>query len=138
MKKRASLENIKIAFRSIKSQLLRTVLTIMIIAIGITALVGILTAIDSIKAAINKEFAIMGANTFSVRNRGTRVQVGKRGKKPKRYKVISTRRLWHLKMNTPIPPEYVFHHWHVGMLFSNTKTGKRIQTLLYLAGMKTI
>ena len=35
-------ENIKIASGSIKSQKLRTALTIFIIAIGITALVGIL------------------------------------------------------------------------------------------------
>ena len=35
-------ENVRIAFDSIKSQLLRTILTVLIIAIGITALVGIL------------------------------------------------------------------------------------------------
>ena len=49
-------ENIKIALQSIKSNLLRTVLTIFIIAIGITSLVGILTAIDSIKHTINDNF----------------------------------------------------------------------------------
>jgi len=42
-------ENIRIALLSMKSNLLRTVLTVMIIAVGISALVGILTAIDSIK-----------------------------------------------------------------------------------------
>jgi putative ABC transport system permease protein len=42
-------ENIREGTKSIKSNLLRTVLTASIIAIGITSLVGILTAIDGIK-----------------------------------------------------------------------------------------
>ena len=43
------IENIKIALQSIQTNILRTILTIFIISIGITALVGILTAIESIK-----------------------------------------------------------------------------------------
>jgi len=39
----------------------------MIIAIGIMALVGILTAVDSIKSTIKTEFLRMGANTFTIR-----------------------------------------------------------------------
>lgn len=61
------LENIRLAFRSIRSNLLRTILTIAIIALGITALVGILTAMDSITVAINTNFSRMGANTFNIR-----------------------------------------------------------------------
>lgn len=61
------LENIKLAFRSIRGNLLRTILTIAIIALGIMALVGILTAMDSITAAINSNFSRMGANTFNIR-----------------------------------------------------------------------
>lgn len=83
------LENIQIALRSIRSQLLRTILTILIIAIGITALVGILTAIDSIKASINSNFTDMGANTFTVRNREMSIRIGKKGKKPKRFPAIT-------------------------------------------------
>ncbi len=60
------LENVKIAFSSIRSSLLRSILTIMIITIGITALVGILTAIDSIKTSLSSNFAQMGANTFVI------------------------------------------------------------------------
>ena len=59
-------QNILIAFSSIRSQLLRAILTMLIIAIGITALVGILTAIDAIKSSITSEFTSMGANTFSI------------------------------------------------------------------------
>ena len=70
-------ENIRIAFGSIKTQLLRTILTVLIIAIGITALVGILTVVTALENTISTNFASMGANTFNinqyentVRNRG--------------------------------------------------------------------
>ncbi|HEY4799860.1 MAG TPA: ABC transporter permease [Bacteroidia bacterium] len=82
------LENIRIALYSIRSQLLRTILTILIIAIGIMALVGILTAIDSIKNSINSSFTDMGANTFTVRNREMSVHIGRRGKKAKKFPPI--------------------------------------------------
>ncbi len=82
-------ENIKISLSSIRSQLLRTVLTVLIIAIGITALVGILTAIDSIKQSINNNFTSMGANTFTIRNREMSIRIGKNGKRPKRFRNIT-------------------------------------------------
>ncbi len=59
-------ENIKIAMSSIRAQLLRTILTIVIIAIGITALVGILTVVAAIDSTLNSKFASMGSNTFSI------------------------------------------------------------------------
>ncbi|WP_136668748.1 ABC transporter permease [Flavobacterium sp. H122] len=59
-------ENIKIALGSIKAQLLRTILTVLIIAIGITALVGILTVVSALENTISKDFASMGANTFTI------------------------------------------------------------------------
>ena len=62
-------ENVVIAVGSVRSHLLRSVLTMLIIAFGITALVGILTAIDSIRYSLTNEFSRMGANTFSIRNR---------------------------------------------------------------------
>jgi putative ABC transport system permease protein len=59
-------ENIRIAFGSIRTQLLRTILTVMIIAIGITALVGILTVVSALENTISSDFASMGANTFNI------------------------------------------------------------------------
>lgn len=58
-------ENIKIALEAIKSQLLRTILTVLIIAIGITALVGILSVITALRNTLEGNFSEMGANTFS-------------------------------------------------------------------------
>ncbi|MFO8022471.1 MAG: ABC transporter permease, partial [Perlabentimonas sp.] len=78
------IDNLRVSFGAIRSNTLRTVLTILIIAVGIMALVGILTAIDSIKKSINDEFTMMGANTFSIQSRGMNVHVG-----GKRYRTVN-------------------------------------------------
>jgi putative ABC transport system permease protein len=79
------IENIKIALKSIKGHLLRTGITVSIIAIGIAALVGILTAINSIDYALNDNFSIMGANTFTIQNqnRGARSREDREKDNPK-------------------------------------------------------
>ena len=59
-------ENLKIAIGSVRTQLLRTILTVLIIAIGITALVGILTVVAALENTISADFASMGANTFNI------------------------------------------------------------------------
>ncbi|MFN8274433.1 MAG: ABC transporter permease [Flavobacteriaceae bacterium] len=59
-------ENIRIALGSIRTQLLRTILTVLIIAIGITALVCILTVVAALENTISTDFASMGANTFNI------------------------------------------------------------------------
>ncbi|MGM0572479.1 MAG: ABC transporter permease [Bacteroidota bacterium] len=70
------LENVRVALDSVRTHSLRAVLTVLIIAVGIMALVGILTAIDSIQVSITDNFARLGANSFSVRNRQMVVQSG--------------------------------------------------------------
>lgn len=60
-------ENIKIALQSVRANLLRSVLTILIIAFGIMALVGILTAIDAAIFSLNDNFSRLGANSFQIR-----------------------------------------------------------------------
>ena len=82
-------ENIRISLGSIRAQLLRTTLTVLIISIGIMALVGILTAIDAIKSSINSNFTNMGANTFTIRNREMKLRIGQNGKKPRKFKNIT-------------------------------------------------
>ncbi len=82
-------ENIKLAFVSIKANTLRTVLTALIIAIGIMALVGIMTSIDGMNSSIKNKFASMGANSFSIRNRGSSgIRIGNAGSRPKSYENI--------------------------------------------------
>ncbi len=62
------IENVKIAVGAIKGQLLRTILTALIIAVGITALVGILTSITALQNKIEDNFSRMGSNTFNIRS----------------------------------------------------------------------
>jgi putative ABC transport system permease protein len=81
-------ENILIALQSIQSNKLRAIITMLIIAIGITALVGILSAIDAIKNGINSNFSEMGANTFTIRGNENSVRGGRRGKRQKKFPVI--------------------------------------------------
>ena len=78
-------ENISIALDSIKANRLRALITMLIIAIGITALVGILSAIDAIKNGINNNFTSMGANTFTIRNADINIRVGRKGRKAKTF-----------------------------------------------------
>ena len=82
-------DNISVAVDSIKSNKLRAVITMLIISIGITALVGIFSAIDAIKNGINSNFTSMGANTFTIRNGDIGVRVGRRGKKAKAFESIT-------------------------------------------------
>jgi putative ABC transport system permease protein len=89
MKNTLVLENINISLVSIRSHLLRTVLTILIISFGIMALVGILTATDSIKYFLTQNFSMMGANTLTIRNRSMNLHMGGNDHKEKRYEPIS-------------------------------------------------
>jgi putative ABC transport system permease protein len=67
-------ENVKIAMGSIRTQLLRTILTIIIITIGITALVGILTVVAAFENNLNSTFASMGSNTFNINQYKTQLR----------------------------------------------------------------
>lgn len=60
-------ENINYAIRSVRGNALRAIITLSIIAFGIMALVGILTAIDSAIYSLKKNFAFLGTNTFEIR-----------------------------------------------------------------------
>ena len=77
------LESIKLALGSIKANLLRSLLTLMIIAVGITFLVGILTAIDSILFSMSDNFNRLGANSFNVRPKSESIRSNNKGRTDK-------------------------------------------------------
>lgn len=56
--------------------MLRTVITCLIITIGIAALVGMLTAVDGIEKGLLNTFQRMGSNTFNIRNRDGNIRIG--------------------------------------------------------------
>ena len=67
-----------------RSNFLRTALTLMIIAVGITCLVGILTAIDSILFSMSDSFTRLGANSFNVRPLRENIHSRRGGRQTKR------------------------------------------------------
>ncbi|CAM3285387.1 ABC transporter permease [Aquirufa ecclesiirivi] len=83
-------ENVFEGLRSIKGNLLRTILTALIISLGITSLVGILTAIDGIQSSVDNSFSGLGANSFDIRNRPA-MQIRREGQREKRFKNIDYR-----------------------------------------------
>jgi putative ABC transport system permease protein len=67
---------LSIAFRTVKSNKLRTGITVTIIALGITALIGIITAIDAMNQSLTESFSTMGANSFSIHYRDQEIHIG--------------------------------------------------------------
>lgn len=96
-------ENIRISLEAIKSHLLRSILTVLIIAFGIMALVGILTAIDSIKYSLTENFAMMGANSFTIRNRDLNIVIGGGPRNSNRFKSISFKEAMEFKKTFDFP-----------------------------------
>ena len=73
-------DTLSLSFRTIRSNKLRTGITVAIIAFGIMALVGINTAIDAMKQKFTESFSAMGANGFTLRFKpsGSRQEFGRR------------------------------------------------------------
>ncbi|HPV16453.1 MAG TPA: ABC transporter permease [Bacteroidales bacterium] len=84
-------DNLKIAVRAIRSNKVRAVLTMCIIAFGIMALVGILTAIDAIKSSLTSQFTLMGANSFTITSRGMNIQAGNDRQRMRNHSTITYR-----------------------------------------------
>lgn len=63
------LEVLQLAYRSVRANIVRTIITCCIIGFGIMALVGILTSVDGLKSYLSKSFSSMGAGTFKIRNK---------------------------------------------------------------------
>lgn len=81
------LENIREGLRSIKANLLRSILTAVIVTFGITALVGSLTAVDGIGYTLNESLASLGANTFDISSKSNRGR-SQEGVKERLYKPL--------------------------------------------------
>src|SRR5687767_753938 len=69
-------DTFSLAFRTVKSNKLRTGITVAIIAFGIMALIGIITAIEAMNQSLSESFSTMGANAFSIRFKERQVRHG--------------------------------------------------------------
>lgn len=77
-------DSLSLAFRTVRSNKLRTGITVAIIAFGIMALIGIITAIASMNQSLSENFATMGANSFSIRYRDLQIRMGGGGREVKK------------------------------------------------------
>ena len=93
-----------LAWRTVKSNKLRTGITVAIIAFGIMALIGIITAISAMNQSLKENFSFMGANAFSIRYKEMKARMGgpdqgdefsksKKGKKEKKSNLDKVIRL---------------------------------------------
>src|SRR5437868_12967800 len=69
-------DTLSLAFRTVRSNKLRTGITVAIIAFGIMALIGIITAIEAMNQSLAESFSTMGANAFSIRFKERNVRMG--------------------------------------------------------------
>ncbi len=125
-------ENLSISLTSIKSHLLRTILTVMIIAFGIMALVGILTAIDAVEYFLNNNFAMMGANTFNIQNRDLHVHIGGSDNRPKEYIEISYQQALEFKKEYHFPVTTSVFTYGTGIAtlkYQSVKTNPNVQVM---------
>jgi putative ABC transport system permease protein len=87
---------LSLSFRTVRSNKLRTGITVAIIAFGIMALVGINTAIDAMKQKFTESFASMGSNGFTIHYKdfqffGNNSQVTKEKKGAKKEKISDSK-----------------------------------------------
>jgi putative ABC transport system permease protein len=69
-------EGLNMALGALRGNMLRAVLTGLIISIGIMALVGMLTSTTAMESAITGQFSTMGASTFTLQSGGMNIRLG--------------------------------------------------------------
>lgn len=107
-------DSLQLAFRTVRGNKLRTGITVAIIAFGIMALIGIITAIEAMNQSLKESFSSMGANAFSIRYKESNIRFGgnrsgveksKRGREKKSNldKVIRKQDAEYFKANYKFP-----------------------------------
>jgi putative ABC transport system permease protein len=81
----------------------RAILTLLIIATGITALVGILTAIDALLFTMNDSFNRIGANSFGITPLGRSISSRSEGRQRKRGEPITYQQAMEFKERFDFP-----------------------------------
>lgn len=127
-------ENIRVALDSIKSHKLRSWLTIGIIAFGIMALVGILTSIDAVKFFLKENFSMMGANSFTIRNRSLRIHVGGQAPKNDYFRSITYDEALEFKDRFDFPATASVSVWGTGIATVKYKSEKSSPNIGVMGG----
>ncbi|WP_298391656.1 ABC transporter permease [Hydrotalea sp.] len=70
-------DSFNLAFKTVRGNRLRTGITVAIIAFGIMALIGIITAIQAMNQSLRESFSSMGANAFVIKYKESRIRFGR-------------------------------------------------------------
>lgn len=125
-------ENIRVSLDSIRSHMTRSVLTILIIAFGIMALVGILTSIEAIRFYLSKNFTMMGANTFTIRNRQIRMEGASKRSLAKNNRVISWQEAMEFRQAYEFPSQvsvFMFATHNATIKYGSLKTNPNVPVI---------
>lgn len=117
------------AFANIRANMLRSVLTLLIIAFGIMALVGILTAIDAIAYSLSDNLSNLGANSFSIERKWGEVRSNRRGKQQKTAEPVSFRQAMEFKERFDFPAKVAVGCYGTGnatVKFNDQKTNPNV------------
>jgi putative ABC transport system permease protein len=112
-----------LAWRTVKSNKLRTGITVAIIAFGIMALIGIITAISAMNQSLIENFSFMGANAFSIRYKEMNARMGgppqgeefSKSKKGKKEKKSNLDKVIRLEESTYFKEHYGFNRAQVSV-----------------------
>jgi len=112
-----------LAWRTVKSNKLRTSITVAIIAFGIMALIGIITAISAMNQSLKENFSFMGANAFSIRYKEMKARMGgpdqgeefSKSKKGKKEKKSNLDKVIRLEESTYFKEHYGFNRAQVSV-----------------------
>lgn len=122
-------EILSMAFANIRANMLRSVLTLMIIAFGIMALVGILTAIDAIAYSLSDNLSNLGANSFSIERKWGEVRSNRGGKQQKVAEPVSYRQAMEFKERFDFPAKVAVGCYGTGsatVKFNDKKTNPNV------------
>ncbi|MBL7774991.1 MAG: ABC transporter permease [Saprospiraceae bacterium] len=122
-------EILRLAFQNIRANMLRAVLTLLIIAFGIMALVGILTAIDAIAYSLNDNFSGLGANSFSIERKWGEVKSRRSGKVQKRGDAVTLNQALEFKERFNFPAAVSISFWpgsNTTVKFGTEKTNPNV------------
>ncbi|MFN0036791.1 MAG: ABC transporter permease [Saprospiraceae bacterium] len=122
-------EILSMAFKNIRVNMLRSMLTLLIIAFGIMALVGILTAIDAIAYSLSDNLSNLGANSFSIERKWGEVKSNRRGKQQKRAEAVTYKQATEFKERFNFPAKVAIGCYGTGNAtakFAEKKTNPNV------------
>lgn len=122
-------ENIRISLESVRSNWLRAILTLIIIAFGIMALVGILTAIDTAIYSLSSNLSYMGANVFEVEPASQEISSNRGGRQSKRGEPFSFQQAMDFKERYKFPADVSVSFWADGaktIRYADRKTNPNV------------